>query len=414
MRKILLPFVFCLLASMAWGQSCPTACPTRPAGDNTNAPATTAFVTGAITTGLIRTGIGVHLANDGTATGFNLIPKFGNQIPLYCPATGLWQTYTVATAGLHGDVSNISIDGVAGQAIQGNDLQLTVTIVSVADNGAGLIRIQVADTSLLSGASGYYISGATGTGALPGNINTFTANKTWTVNIIDATHADLVGSTFTTGTYTGNSAFIGVGLPYSVYIKYDSTCTTASFDLSAKQGSSLHTTQGIQVNDGPSGTEPLVGMLVKRAGTIQGGASSELLISWYNPGRSSFTANLTGNTGGTTGSYVRMSGNIEFLFWSDQMPLARSDCSVTGTSALSTIGYSLSASGTYNATIRGETVNQHQTLLDLSPVSPKPINVQFPFNSAPGGFWTVHGWALAAEGTVTLGANCVLTGYSIF
>lgn len=366
----------------------------------------------------IQSAIGVFLTNDGTANGFNLIPKFGNQMPLYCAAETAWQIFTLPSAGIAGDVTNISIDGVAGQSIKGNDLQITIPIVGVANNGSGLIRIQVADTSLLSAAAGvgYIITGATGTGALPSAINSFGAVKVWTVTIIDATHADLVGSTFTTGTYTANSASIGVGVPYFVYVKLDSGCTTASFDLSALQSYSTSTSQGIAVNDGPSGTEPMVGLLVKRGGTIQGGAGSQLLISWYNQGRSTFTTTLTGNTGGTLGSYVQLTGNVELLFWSEQMPLARADCSVTGTSALSTIGFALSAGGSYNATILGQSTGHQLTLLDMSPVSPKPLYASFPFNSAPGGLWSVNGWLLAAEGTATAGAtnNCNLIVYGIF
>ena len=69
-----------------------------------------------------------------------------------------------------------------------------LTITGAANNGAGLIRITVASTSSLA----------------TGNIRTITqvagtteANATWTITVIDATHFDLQGSTFTNAYASG-------------------------------------------------------------------------------------------------------------------------------------------------------------------------------------------------------------------
>lgn len=370
-----------------------------------------------ITTNILSTGIGLILTNNGTAHGFLLTPKYGNQIPLFCAASSSWETFTIPAVGISGDVTSISIDGVAAQSIKGNNLQQTITVVNVANNGSGLIRLQVADSSLFSAAAGvgYIITGATGTGALPAAINSFSVPKLWTVTIIDATHVDLVGSTFTAGTYTASSATVGVGVPYFVYVKLDAGCTTATFDLSALQSYVYATVPGIAVNGG-SAIEPMVGMLVLRNGTIQGGAGEEYLITWYNYGRSTFASAFTGNTGGINGTYVKLTGNIEFLIWSEHMPVVRADCSVTGNSMLGTIGFALSASGSYVRTILGQDNGIQQTQLDIAPASPKIFPVQFPFSSLTGGLWSINGWLMATEGTATAGSinPCNITSFSVF
>src|SRR5581483_9735360 len=62
-----------------------------------------------------------------------------------------------------------------------------LTITGAADNGSGLIRIHVADTSSLATGNTRTITGVTGTTE---------ANGTWTITVIDGSHFDLVGSAF--------------------------------------------------------------------------------------------------------------------------------------------------------------------------------------------------------------------------
>jgi hypothetical protein len=69
---------------------------------------------------------------------------------------------------------------------------LTATIIGAADNGSGLIRLQTAAAHGFTTGDLVYVSGVLGTteanSAAPGN---------WTITSFDATHFDLVGSTFT-------------------------------------------------------------------------------------------------------------------------------------------------------------------------------------------------------------------------
>ncbi len=62
-----------------------------------------------------------------------------------------------------------------------------IAITGAANNGAGLVRLQVASTATLT--AGQYI-------AASGVVGTTEANGNWNVNIIDGTHVDLIGSAF--------------------------------------------------------------------------------------------------------------------------------------------------------------------------------------------------------------------------
>jgi hypothetical protein len=63
----------------------------------------------------------------------------------------------------------------------------SMDVTDTADNGGGLVRIEVADTSTLTDGGTYTISAVTGTTE---------ANGSWVIDVIDATHFDLIGSAF--------------------------------------------------------------------------------------------------------------------------------------------------------------------------------------------------------------------------
>lgn len=69
-----------------------------------------------------------------------------------------------------------------------------LVISGAADNGAGLIRITVSSTSALTTGDYKTISGVTGTTE---------ANGTWPITVIDGTHFDLQGSTFSNDYVSG-------------------------------------------------------------------------------------------------------------------------------------------------------------------------------------------------------------------
>lgn len=93
------------------------------------------------------------------------------------------------------------------------------TITGAANNGSGKIRVQVADTT------GLYDGNST---TITGVVGTTEANATWIIDVIDGTHFDLVGSTFTHAYVSGGTAttITELPLPYS---------TAELFDLIASQ-----------------------------------------------------------------------------------------------------------------------------------------------------------------------------------
>ncbi len=76
-----------------------------------------------------------------------------------------------------------------GVTLEGLDAQApgNMAVTGCANNGAGAIRVQVASTAALAGRSFLSISGVTGTTEANGN---------WFFTVIDGTHFDLSGSTF--------------------------------------------------------------------------------------------------------------------------------------------------------------------------------------------------------------------------
>lgn len=86
-----------------------------------------------------------------------------------------------------------------GLTLENLDTIGSTDVVGAADNGSGLIRIEVGDT----------------TGWTTGDIKTVAsvegtteANGTWTITVVDGTHIDLQGSTFA-NTYTGSGYVAG-------------------------------------------------------------------------------------------------------------------------------------------------------------------------------------------------------------
>ena len=76
-------------------------------------------------------------------------------------------------------------------------LNTPVAVSGAASNGSGLVRLTLASTAGLTSGQQITVSGVNGTTE---------ANGTWTVNVIDATHVDLVGSTFANAYTSGGSA----------------------------------------------------------------------------------------------------------------------------------------------------------------------------------------------------------------
>lgn len=79
-----------------------------------------------------------------------------------------------------------------GYVLEFGDHIVTTAVTGASNNGSGLVRLAVVTTALLFTGNSMTVSGV---GGVTG------ANGTFTINVIDSTHVDLVGSTFS-GAYT--------------------------------------------------------------------------------------------------------------------------------------------------------------------------------------------------------------------
>lgn len=98
-------------------------------------------------------------------------------------------------AGAYGTNFNY---GVSDAVLTAGALQATVT--GTANNGGGLVRLAVTTTANLITGDVVTVYGVTGT---------VEANGTWTCNVIDATHIDLVGTAFVNAFVAGGSVCSG-------------------------------------------------------------------------------------------------------------------------------------------------------------------------------------------------------------
>ncbi len=71
-----------------------------------------------------------------------------------------------------------------------------LTVTGAANNGSGVVRLTVNDTTDMANGESVTVAGVTGTGGL-----TAAANGIWAVTVVDSAHLDLRGSAFA-GTYT--------------------------------------------------------------------------------------------------------------------------------------------------------------------------------------------------------------------
>lgn len=94
----------------------------------------------------------------------------------------------------------------------GSDAAAALSITAAVNNGSGLIRLTVASTATFATGQKKTVSDVVGTTE---------ANGTWTITVVDGTHIDLQGSTFTNlyvsgGTIGGGIAEISLGAGLSI------------------------------------------------------------------------------------------------------------------------------------------------------------------------------------------------------
>lgn len=114
-----------------------------------------------------------------------------------------------AAQGLLGPVSSIANQSVTYKKIQlasaaarllGSNANPALTILGAANNGSGLIRLTVANTSTFATGQRKVVAGVVGTTE---------ANDSWVITVVDGTHIDLQGSAFSNNYISGGT--IGAG-----------------------------------------------------------------------------------------------------------------------------------------------------------------------------------------------------------
>lgn len=115
-----------------------------------------------------------------------------------------------AAQGLLGPVSSIANQSVTYKKLQltsaaarllGSNGNPALAITNAGNNGSGLIRLTVADTSTFATGQVKVVAGVVGT---------VEANDSWTITVVDATHIDLQGSAFANNYVSGGT--IGAGI----------------------------------------------------------------------------------------------------------------------------------------------------------------------------------------------------------
>lgn len=253
----------------------------------------------------------VSLFNTGLQHTLALGPYNGGGLLLYCPANSQYQMFAVPTA---------------------------IPVTGVANNGSGAFRLTLAANSRTFHAGERIFV----------NTSTFFApvHGDWLVTPIDATHIDLIGSTYTAGSLgsaqvlgavIGNGTSIRIdGIAaqasaantiYSIFLRWaDAGCTYAEMSMSVN-GSSLPPLSGPGFpidNIGDSGT--LVGMGTKRdigsgvGATWQGNGSYNLVLGWYNRHWQTLFATITGQASSTSWTeFGGITNRVGFLTWGDEM-----------------------------------------------------------------------------------------------
>lgn len=135
----------------------------------------------ALSTGFYKTTAGFGIAVGGTMVG-----EFGPSGLIYLDQSVTYPKIVAPSAA---------------SRLLGSNANPALTITAAANNGSGLIRLTVASTSTFATGQKKIVSGVTGTTE---------ANGRWTITVVDATHIDLQGSTFSNAYVSGGTIGGGV------------------------------------------------------------------------------------------------------------------------------------------------------------------------------------------------------------
>lgn len=153
------------------------------------------------------TGTGITVGGSGSIIRDCVV--VGHTLGIFCTLASRFHIKNVigdCTSGLlidnmHdiSDIEGVTFTGQVGPASGGQFTNIAIT--GAANNGSGVIRLAVASTSALLTGNKIWVTGIVGTTE---------ANNTWTINVIDLTHVDLVGSTFTNAYVSGGTLILDV------------------------------------------------------------------------------------------------------------------------------------------------------------------------------------------------------------
>ena len=215
-------------------------------------------------------------------TSEKLTPFNGN----YINVNG--NNYVIPSSGVF--LSNTGLAASTGYFVYCGYLSQAVT--GAANNGSGLIRLTVPTTAGLVSGNTVKVSSVTGTTE---------ANGTWTYNVIDATHIDLVGSAFVNAYVSGGTA---AGLYLTASIAGHSTASN-----------------GVETQTGNTALS-LVGQLATNGSSqFSDSATSRLTLSWFNRQVKNGVAASSGSTASTSLVEINSAARIQFITWSDDAVL---------------------------------------------------------------------------------------------
>jgi hypothetical protein len=331
--------------------------------------------------------------NDGTVNGMVLSSYNGNNAVVWNTVTNSWVNF---------------------------QLPPSVAVTNAANNGSGLIRITHAITTrpFVTGQT-VYISGVVGVS----NANTVPpVSGPYLITVIDSTHFDLQGSTFS-GSYVSGGSILGSvnanvgnitingtanqgvtpGTTYLVGLAFlDAACTVCQLVLSTNLTVPNHDpVMGFNTLAGYTNV-PLVGMIYyDPALGVQGNGQCQLLISWYSRNMVGLQQTYAGTTGGAINTYVQMAEQgtgtqMKWLNWSDLSPNVQATMSITASSACSAT-VKIVLTGAINST------STQQVLFTAAGTC--PVSISIPIEAQEAGFTSLRVYLQTTASTVTMGTN---------
>ena len=287
----------------------------------------------------------IQLLNDGTYRDLVVAASGrGNGIALWCQATNQWQLHKIPRA---------------------------LTIIDIADNGTGGVRITHSGGRPLATGLWVTMRGIGGVNTTPygiGVLDNPAAAGARRITVINETQFDVDGFTFAGGSYSGGSVVDPViaahvdhvtidGTPhqrmpetltaYLVGLRFaDAACTMAELVLdSVRSGrwadyTNLNKDPDTGINLLPSYDKvPLIGMVTRSPQRhVQGNANCIFVLNWYHPEPLRIVATYVGGTNGANNTEVSMSpyipdGRLAWLTWRGRLQNVKGVLHVTSTSA---------------------------------------------------------------------------------